>query len=71
MKYLVIELQENTDGTVGNIVTSYDDINKAESKWHSILASAAQSSIPYHSAVILTSRGTMIKSEYYEHMEAE
>ena len=71
MKYLVIELQENQDGTVGNIVTSYDDINKAESKWHTIMSAAALSTLPYHSAVILTSRGDMIKSGCYEHTGGE
>ena len=65
--YLVIELQKNADGTVGNIVTAYNTLNEADSKYHSVLASAAVSSVPIHSAVILSERGKMIKNESYTH----
>ena len=41
MTFIVIEVQTNADGTVGNIVTSYTDRNLAEQKYHMILASAA------------------------------
>lgn len=65
--YIVIELQTNADGTVGNIVSKYDNRNEAEAKFHSILAAAAISSLPVHAAVMLTNTGTLVKSEYYRH----
>ena len=30
MKYLVIEIQKNGDGTISNLVTTYDDAKLAE-----------------------------------------
>lgn len=65
--YLVIELQTNADGTVANLVYQYASRDEAESKFHSILASAAVSSLPVHAAVMLTNAGTMVKSEFYRH----
>lgn len=65
--YIVIELQTNADGTVGNLVYQYNNRDDAESKFHSILASAAISSLPVHAAVMLTNAGTMVKSGYYRH----
>ena len=67
MKYIVIEIQTNTDGTVGNIVSSYDTRNEAESHYHSVLASAAVSALPEHSAVMITSEGKMCCSQCYKH----
>lgn len=69
MKYIVIELQTNTDGTVGNLVYAYDDRLQAEQKYHLILASAAVSALPSHAAVILTSDGRMVASQCYRHGE--
>ena len=67
--YIVIDLQTNADGTVGNLVYKYDSINEAEAKYHSILASAAISSLPVHACVLLTNTGNVVKSEYYRHVE--
>jgi hypothetical protein len=68
-KYIVIEIQTNTDGTIGNLVSAYDTRNEAESHYHSVLASAAVSTLPVHSAVILTSEGRTICSQCYKHVE--
>lgn len=65
--YIVIELQTNADGAVGNLVYQYNSRDEAESKFHSILAAAAISALPVHAAVMLTNAGTMVKSEYYRH----
>lgn len=65
MKYLVIEIQTNTDGSVGNIVTAYDDRNTAESAYHGILASAAVSSLPCHAAMIVTNEAHVIMGARY------
>lgn len=67
MKYLVIELQTATDGTVANIVTAYDDRNTAESAYHSILASAAVSTLPCHAAMIVTNEAHVIMGSRYTH----
>ena len=68
MKYIVIELQTQADGTVTNLVSPYDTLNEAESKFHQILMYAATSSLAVHAAVILTSEGYMMKNECYKHI---
>lgn len=69
-KYLVIELQTNTDGTVGHIATAHDALNEAESKFHQVLAAAAVSSLPIHAAVLLRSDGALLERRDYRHGEA-
>lgn len=69
--YIVIEIQTNADGTVGTIVTQWNDINQAESKFHSILAYAATSELPMHSAMIVTNDGMTLRGEHYEHEVTE
>lgn len=69
--YIVIELQTNAEGVVANLVYQYASWGEAESKFHSILASAAVSSLPVHAAVMLTNAGTMVKSEFYRHDEED
>lgn len=66
MKYLVIELQSTGD-SLSNIVTTHDTINQAESKFYQILTSAAVSTVPVHSAVVMTDRGRVLKHECYKH----
>ena len=68
MKYLVIEIQKFDGGTMSTISFSYDDINEAEAKYHSILSTAAISSVPIHSAVLLNETGYHIKHESFNHM---
>ena len=67
--YIVIEIQTNTDGTVGTIVNQYSNLNDAESKFHQILASASISEVPVHSAVIITNEGVTVRAECYNHGE--
>lgn len=67
MKYIVIELQKDTTGTVGNLVSSYDNLAEAESKYYSILAAAAVSDIPVHSAIIVSEEGFPVKHQCYKH----
>lgn len=66
IKYLVIEIQQNADGTVGNIITTKDTQNEAESVFYQILASAAISKLTIHSAVIIMSNGNVLKSIGYD-----
>ena len=64
MKFTVIEMQ---NGTVGSNVWTYDNLNDAESKYHSVLAVAATSSVEVHSAALLNETGFCVKHESYDH----
>lgn len=67
MKYLVIEIQTNSDGTVGNLVYSYDNRNEAESKYHAVLAAAAISALPMHTCDLIQADGILLARQCYEH----
>ena len=69
-KYIVIELQNNADGTVGNLVYTYDNKNEAESKYHLVLSSAAVSQVRIHAAMLAMTDGTLIASQHYIHLPA-
>lgn len=69
--YIVIELQTVNETTVANIVNVYTDQKVAEQKYHTILAAAAVSALPCHSATMLDEKGRMIKSEFYTHEVAQ
>lgn len=64
MKYTVIELQ---NGIVGENVWTYDNINDAEAKYHSVLSVAANSSVDVHAAALLNETGYCVKHESYDH----
>ena len=70
MATVVIEIQSDRE-TASVLTNSYTDRNDAENKYHTILAYAAKSSVPVHSAVMLTDEGFYIKSEYYERESEE
>lgn len=65
--YIILETQTYTDGTVGTLINTYTDINEAESNYHKVLMAAAISTIPIHTAFMLTDSGQIIKSESYKH----
>ena len=65
--YIVIELQTNPNGTVGNIVSTYPTRDEAFSKFHNILSYAAVSAHPVHAAVILDNKGQQIAAQSFEH----
>lgn len=71
MKYLVIELQTDAEGHVGNIITAHDTKLEAEAKYHTVLAAAAVSSVRQHGAVLLTSLGKFLESDCFSHTEPE
>lgn len=71
MKYIVIELQTASDGTVANLVYQFDTRNEAESKYHYILSYAAVTQLPVYAAMILTNTGETIASAYYTYTEPE
>ena len=63
--YIVMEIQKGN--TASTIVDTYETLNEAENKYHTILAYAAISSVPKHSAVLLTEEGDYVKHECFEH----
>lgn len=69
MKYIVIELQTNANGTIGNLVWAFDDINIAKSKYYAVLSAAAVSKIPQHSCVLMQNDGILLEREYFVHKD--
>ena len=65
--FIVIEIQKNQNGQVATLVNSYEDRNTAEQKYHQVLAAAAVSSLPVHTAAMLMEDGYQIKHESYSH----
>lgn len=65
MKYVLVELQTMEGGAVANIVTAYDAENTAKSAYHSVMAAAAVSALPVHSAVLMDNYGRIIMSGSY------
>ena len=66
MLYIVIELQ-STGESVSTLTWSYETQEQAMAKYYSILAVAVTSSVPIHSAVILTDRGEIVRAERFYH----
>jgi hypothetical protein len=64
--YIVIELQKNEYGSVSNIVTEHASLAEAESKYYSVLASAAISKLPVHSAILVSEEGFPIRNQCYK-----
>lgn len=69
MKYIVIEVQKFADGGMSTPAYAYDTQNSAEAKYHSILSSAAISTLPVHSAILITEEGFPIDYKCYKHEE--
>lgn len=66
-KYLVTEIQVWDTGAVQNPTYAYDDENKAVAKYHNILAAAAVSTLPVHSALMFTDEGQPLRFESFTH----
>lgn len=67
MGYLILELQKSSDD-VAYIVTKQPAYQQAKSTFYQILASAAISQIPVHTAVILSDEGELIQKETFYHL---
>ena len=67
MNYVVIELQTNSEGQTANLVYAYGDLAQAMSKYHSILAAAAVSSVACHAALVIDQSGVGVARESFEH----
>ena len=71
MTYLVIEIQTNTNGTVGNFINAYTERNLAEQKYYTVLAAAAVSALPTHAVALLTNDGQPVMHAVYHHPIAQ
>lgn len=65
--YIIMEVQIFADGGISTPSYAYSDKNRAEQKYHTILASAAVSKLPRHTCFMLMDDGRVIRSESYEH----
>lgn len=72
-QFYIIEIQQYINGEFGHIVHFAFDENatkarlKAEAKYHEVLAAAAVSELPQHSATLLTSDGRAVMNQCYRH----
>lgn len=71
MAYVAIEQKVKKDGSYEVSTFKKETREEAEKAFHSILASAATSEHPIHSATILNPEGIGIKSECYKHEVVE
>ena len=70
--FIVLEFQTDLEGHTAIVPpVTYATLNEAKSKYHTILAAAAISKVPYHTAVIMYSNGNLIASECYQHISEE
>lgn len=65
--YYILEIQQYADGSFGHLVHYADSRNRAESKYHEVLAAAAVSELPKHSAVLINENGEAIINQTYVH----
>lgn len=63
--YLVIEIQKNEAGQLAWLVTQHEELRDAESKYHTVLAAAAKTTLPRHSAAIIHEDGHSIEQKSY------
>ena len=72
-QFYIIEIQQYANGEYGHIVHFAFDENatkarlKAEAKYHEVLAAAAVSELPQHSATLLTADGRAVMNQCYRH----
>ena len=69
--YIIQEIQ--TTGNQTNLLPAITKTNRdeADSAYHSILASAAISSVTVHTVVMLDEHGNTVRREFYEHLPQE
>lgn len=65
--YYIIEIQQYKDGTYGHLVHWAETRNQGESKYHEVLAAAAVSDLPSHSATLLDGEGNINMCCCYKH----
>ena len=72
----IVEIQQYTNGEYGHIVHYAYDVDpdkarlKGESKYHEVLAAAAVSNLPTHSAIMFSTEGFPLLHQCYKHEPA-
>lgn len=69
--FIIQEMQTTNGNTALLPAITKADRNEMESTVHSILASAAISSVEVHAVVVFDEHGNLVKHEFYEHFEEE
>lgn len=69
--YIIQEIQTTSGSTALLPAITKADKNEAESAFHSILASAAISSVGVHTVLLYDEHGTVLRREFYEHLPGE
>lgn len=64
--FAVIEIQKN-GATAAPITTLFTDKEQAYSKYHQVLAAAAISQVPEHSAILVSEEGNYMFHEKFIH----
>lgn len=64
--YYVLEIQKGNE-TAPMLKTEHEDINTAEQKYHTVLAAAAVSTVPAHTAVLMDDTGETLRRQTYYH----
>ncbi len=67
MRYLVIEIQTDENGIVGNLVYSYDSKEAAESAYLAKRTSALGSTVNIHTVMWIDNRGRTYETKTYIH----
>lgn len=65
MKYVVVEIQTDSEGAVGVLTYPFPTFPEASSKYHNVLSYAAVSGLPMHACALLRSDGATLASEYF------
>lgn len=69
--YIVFEIQEEQDGTTRVLEPAiFDNLEAALQKYYIVLSYAVISDLARHSAMVVATDGTVIKSECYQHTGA-
>ncbi len=64
--YYIVEIQKYAGGDFGHLVHYADTRAKAESKYYEVLAAAAVSELPQHSACLINDEGQHVMSKCYK-----
>lgn len=64
--FAVIEIQKN-GATATPITTLFTDKDRAYSKYHQVLAAAAISQVPEHSAILVSEEGSYMMHDKFIH----
>lgn len=72
MKYIVLEIQKFADGTIAvPPINTYESYFDALARYHTILAVAAVSDVPVHSALILNDVGQELRMDSYNKADGQ